>query len=54
MNVNNEKELRKKLRKAAAKKNWSLFKESRLGMVGLYIVIFFFILAILQPILFGV
>lgn len=52
MNVNNEKELRKKLRKAAAKKNWSLFKESRLGMVGLYIVIFFFILAILQPILF--
>ena len=52
MNVNNEKELRKKLRKASAKKNWNLFKESRLGMVGLYIVIFFFILAILQPILF--
>ena len=48
----NEKELRKKLRREAFKKNWKLFKESKLGMVGLYIVVFFFILAILQPILF--
>ena len=52
MNQFNEKELRKKLRREAAKKNWNLFKESKLGMVGLYIVIFFFILAILQPMLF--
>ena len=48
----NEKELRKKLRREAFKKNWKLFKESKLGMVGLYIVVFFFILAILQPLLF--
>lgn len=41
MNQFNEKELRKKLRREAAKKNWNLFKESKLGMVGLYIVIFF-------------
>ena len=47
-----EKELRKKLRREAFKKNWKLFKESKLGMVGLYIVVFFFILAILQPLLF--
>jgi peptide/nickel transport system permease protein len=48
----NEKELRKKLRREALRKNWKLFKESKLGMVGLYIVVFFFILAILQPLLF--
>ena len=48
----NEKELRKKLRREAFRKNWKLFKESKLGMVGLYIVVFFFILAILQPLLF--
>ena len=48
----NEKKLRKKLRREAFRKNWKLFKESKLGMVGLYIVVFFFILAILQPLLF--
>jgi peptide/nickel transport system permease protein len=48
----NEKELRKKLRREALRKNWKLFKESKLGMVGLYIVVFFFILTILQPLLF--
>jgi len=48
----NEKELRKKLRREAFRKNWKLFKESKLGMVGLYIVVIFFILAILQPLLF--
>jgi len=48
----NEKELRKKLRREAFRKNWKLFKESKLGMVGLCIVVFFFILAILQPLLF--
>jgi peptide/nickel transport system permease protein len=48
----NEKELRKKLRREAFRKNWKLFKESKLGMIGLYIVVFFFILAILQPLLF--
>ena len=51
-NNNNEKEIAKSLRREAIKKNWRLFKQSRLGMVGLYIVFFFFLLTILQPILF--
>ena len=38
--------------KATIKKNWKLFKQSRLGMTGLGIVIFFGFLSILQPILF--
>ena len=38
--------------KATLKKNWRLFKQSRLGITGLVIVIFFGFLAILQPILF--
>ena len=51
-NLENEKEIAKSLRRKAISKNWKLFKQSRLGMVGLIIVFFFFILSILQPILF--
>ena len=39
-NLENEKEIAKSIRKAAILKNWKLFKQSRLGMVGLYIVAF--------------
>ena len=42
-NLENEKEIAKSIRKAAILKNWKLFKQSRLGMVGLYIVVFFFL-----------
>ena len=42
---NSEKEARKKIRRAAINKNWSLFKQSRLGIVGLGIVLFFAFLA---------
>ena len=42
-NLENEKEIAQSIRKAAILKNWKLFKQSRLGMVGLYIVSFFFI-----------
>ena len=38
--------------KAAIKKNWRLFKQSKIGITGLIIVIFFGFLAILQPLLF--
>ena len=38
--------------KAKFKKNWRLFKQSKLGMTGLTIVLFFGFLAILQPLLF--
>ena len=48
----NEKEIQKKVRREAIKRNWLLFRQSTLGMIGLGIVFFFFILAILQPILF--
>ncbi len=48
----NEKDLQKQLRKEAFKRNWKLFNQSKLGMVGFYIVCFFFFLAILQPLLF--
>ena len=48
----NEKEIQKKVRREALKRNWLLFRQSTLGMIGLGIVFFFFILAILQPILF--
>ncbi len=51
-NLENEKEIAKSLRRKAISKNWKLFKQSRLGMVGLIIVFFFFILSVLQPILF--
>jgi len=48
----NEQDIKKRLRRESFKKNWNLFKQSRLGMVGLYIVIFFLFLALLQPMLF--
>ena len=35
----NEQDIKKRLRRESFKKNWNLFKQSRLGMVGLYIVI---------------
>ena len=47
-----ENDLRKSLRKEAFKRNWKLFSQSRLGMVGLVIVFIFLILALLQPFLF--
>ena len=52
MKNNQNNNIEKSLRREALSKNWKLFKQSRLGMVGLYIVLFFFILTILQPILF--
>mgnify|MGYP005683584225 FL=1 len=50
--MNNEKDIAKSIRREALKKNWRLFRRSKLGMIGIYIVIFFFLLSILQPILF--
>ena len=41
MEENIEKDLQKQLRKEAIRRNWNLFKQSKLGMIGLYIVIFF-------------
>jgi peptide/nickel transport system permease protein len=48
----NEKNIRKEIRRQAIAKNWTLFKQSKLGIIGLGIVVFFAFLAILQPILF--
>ena len=50
--VYNYLDIAKKIRREALKKNWKLFRRSKLGMLGLYIVIFFLFLSILQPILF--
>ena len=50
--MENQKDIAKKIRREALKKNWKLFRRSKLGMIGLYIVIFFLFLSILQPILF--
>ncbi len=50
--MNTQKEIAKEIRKKSIKKNWGLFKQSKLGMVGFYIVLFFAFLVILQPILF--
>ena len=50
--MSNQKDIAKKIRREALKKNWRLFRRSKLGMIGLYIVIFFLFLSILQPILF--
>ena len=52
MNENIEQDLQKQLRKEAIRRNWNLFRQSKLGMIGLYIVIFFLFLALLQPLLF--
>ena len=38
----NEKEIQKKVRREAFKRNWLLFRQSTLGMIGLGIVFFFF------------
>ena len=51
--MKDQKDVSKQIRRKAFKKNWTLFRQSKLGMIGLYIVIFFFILSILQPILFA-
>ena len=45
--ANSEKDIRKKIRRQAINKNWILFKRSKLGIVGLGIVVFFAFLAIL-------
>ena len=47
-----EKDLQKKLRRESLKRNWKLFSQSKLGMIGLGIVSLFLILALLQPFLF--
>jgi len=47
-----EKNLQKQLRKESLKRNWNLFSQSKLGMIGLGIVSLFLILALLQPFLF--
>ena len=47
-----EKKLQKQLRKEAIRRNWKLFSQSKLGMIGLGIVLFFLVLALLQPFLF--
>ena len=52
MDENFNQDLQKELRREALKRNWNLFKQSKLGMIGLYIVIFFLFLALLQPFLF--
>ena len=39
--MDNQKDIAKKIRREAVKKNWRLFKRSKLGMIGLYIVLFF-------------
>ena len=52
MDENIEQDLQKQLRKEAIRRNWNLFRQSKLGMIGLYIVIFFLFLALLQPFLF--
>ena len=51
-NLKEQEELQKQLRKEAIRKNWKLFSQSKLGMIGLYIVAFFLFLALLQPFLF--
>ena len=52
INEAKEKDLQKQLRKEAVKRNWKLFSQSKLGMIGLGIVSVFLILALLQPFLF--
>ena len=52
MTENSNQDLQKELRREAVKRNWKLFRQSRLGMIGLFIVIFFLFLALLQPFLF--
>ena len=37
----NEKEIQKRVRKEAIKRNWLLFRQSTLGMIGISIIFFF-------------
>ena len=50
--MKNQKDIAKDIRRKALKKNWTMFRQSRLGMIGLYIVLFFLFLSLLQPFLF--
>ena len=36
-----EVQIEKQIRRDAIRKNWKLFSQSKLGMIGLYIVLFF-------------
>ena len=36
--MKNEKDIAKSIRREALKKNWRLFRRSKLGMIGIYIV----------------
>ena len=45
-------QIEKQIRRDAIRKNWKLFSQSKLGMIGLYIVLFFLFLSLLQPFLF--
>ena len=49
--MSKEKDIAKSIRRAALKKNWRLFRRSKLGMIGLYMVIFFFFFSFIRPIL---
>ena len=40
--MENDKNIARSIRKASIKKNWAMFKQSKLGMIGLYIVAFFY------------
>ena len=53
INEAKEKDLQKQLRREALKRNWKLFNQSKLGMIGLGIVSVFLILALLQPFFFN-
>ena len=46
-NTNNEKNIKKEIRRASINKNWTLFKQSKLGIIGLGIVVFFAFLGVL-------
>ena len=48
MDKNFNQDLQKELRREALKRNWRLFKQSKLGMIGLYIVIFFLFCTLIQ------
>ena len=52
MDKTNEKSELRKLRFESLKRNFNLFKQSKIGMLGLVIVLIFGLLALLQPLLF--
>ncbi len=52
MDMTNEKSELRKLRFESLKRNFNLFKQSKIGMLGLVIVLIFGLLALLQPLLF--